>query len=95
MQSIVNTKGYVAPGLGNSSKQCDSSCAKSANQGRKKVCSTQAVAEHWIYKDVIKYSDVTIKEVVLKCEQNAYNNLNKDVEGEKKESSKSEKRKIE
>ena len=91
MQSIVDAKDCVVPGLGNSGKRCDSNCKKSANWGGKRVRSTKAAVEHWIHEDAVECPAMIIKEAVLKCEFKVKDDLKEEVKDEKKEPSKSEK----
>ena len=68
MQVIVDSKGYIAPGLGNSGKRYNSTCKKSENQGGKRARSTKATVEHQIHEDAVECPAEIIKEAVLKYE---------------------------
>ena len=85
MQSIVDAKGCVVPGLGNSGKRYDSSSKKSENWGGKRVRSSKAAVEHWIHEDAVECPAEIIKEAVLKYEMVKKDNFKEEVKNEKKE----------
>ena len=91
MQLIVDAKGCVALGLGNSGKRHDSACKKSDNWGGKRVCSTKATVEHWIHEDAVDCPAEIIKDAVLKYKLVKKDDLKEEVKDEKKDPSKNEK----
>ena len=82
MQSIVDTKGCIVPGLSNSSKRYDSKCKKLSNQTGKRTRSTKAFVEQRIYNNAIEYPELIIKDTLTKYETKK--DLKEDVKDERK-----------
>ena len=83
MQSIVNAKGYVVPGLGNSGKRYDSKYKKSSNWGGKRIHLTKTFMEYWINNDAIECPKLIIKDALLKYETKM-KDLKEEVKDERK-----------